>query len=286
MPTATLPSPLVDGKNEPPKFLCDAGHSFRVAMHPAICPSVRQDRKERQVSRGRPPNTSSSPAPSAPALLSDPTKNPGHRAASPPGYGESLKWILPRFSPTDNRPPPPATAATADHRPNFWTKCRRPQRIRKDGSQCDADPRPANPDVAIEPQHFYREENAALWRVLSDLDSEHGQFDSAMVLDGLKAGDVLPGFEWAPYIAELMYLGGSANTMVYHAGKIRDAYVNRTIGEEALELFRDSRNGGISADELRGRFARLSALASDEHEPAESPGFTKLLTAPTSYRST
>ena len=105
--------------------------------------------------------------------------------------------------------------------------------------------RRVNPDVAIEPQHFYREENATLWRALSDLDSEHGQFDSAMVLESLKAGDVLPGFDWAPYLAELLHLSGTAGTMAYHAAQIRRAYVNRTMrrrGPSTIPRFTQWRN--------------------------------------------
>lgn len=138
--------------------------------------------------------------------------------------------------------------------------------------------RRVNPDISIEPRHFYREENQALWQVMSDLDGEHGTFDMTMVLNAVAAADKPPGFDWAPYLVELFAGHTSPLTAPYHVAQIRQAYARRMIGHEAIELFRDSRNGGMTAQELRDRFDRLTELASDETAQIDVPLFTQMLT--------
>ena len=128
-------------------------------------------------------------------------------------------------------------------------------------------------DMALEPRHFYREENQTLWRVMNDLDGEHGQFDMTMLGMALEATDRPPGFDWPPYLGELAYGTGLPSTMPFHAEQIRKAYVNRTVGEEALQLFQESRNGGITPEALRDRFDRLAAVASDKENPTETLRF-------------
>ena len=135
-----------------------------------------------------------------------------------------------------------------------------------------------NPDIALEPRQFYREENQTLWQVMSDLDAEHGAFDSTMVLNAAAAVGKPPGFGWAPYVAELFAGHSSPSTAPYHVKQIRQAYLRREIGHEALDLFRASQNGGMTAQELRDRFDRLTSIASDEAKLIDTPPFAQMLT--------
>ena len=63
-----------------------------------------------------------------------------------------------------------------------------------------------------------------------------------------------------------------------HAEAIKTAWKKRTIGEEALQLFRESRNG-FDSEELAQRLARIkTVIDATPLKTAEPPGFSKLLT--------
>ncbi len=136
-----------------------------------------------------------------------------------------------------------------------------------------------NPNAIVRPEHFSLEAHQTLWRVLNNLDAEHGRFDMAMLLAALRDAKHPPGFNSAPFLGELAGGDGLPSTIPFHVQQVRQAYVNRTVGEAALQIFRASHNGGIGPEKLREWSQRLTTIGGGDHEPDNAPAFTRLLTS-------
>jgi hypothetical protein len=132
-------------------------------------------------------------------------------------------------------------------------------------------------DATIPAAHFYSAANAAIWQVMVELEGEHGRFDAAMLLPRLKALDQPAGVVWAAELAELMRDAGAPSLAGFHADQVRRAYGARTVGEHALQIFRESRNG-YDPGRMRQTLDQMRGVLDGQDSPAVEPlEFTKLL---------
>jgi len=135
-----------------------------------------------------------------------------------------------------------------------------------------------DPDCDLRADQFYDPRNAAIYRVMVELEGEAGQWDTPALVGRLQS-DALwgkDGFGTA-YVAEVFRSAGNPAIGAYHARQIKEAARRRIVRQQAEQLLQLSQNG-FDSEALQSTIGKITEAVSDASGSAEtSPRFIATL---------